>query len=194
MTEIAKAILWLVSTPFGWSVLVIVVAISFIACHAYYIEYNKNNEKLENIINHPGPVEENTDKKYEDFNALSNKELRDAALDLAKNMYSFAANHMEAVHNSLHRSLPNYATEDQQNAAWEKKQISFHQHCAKFSTEFMTRYRPDAVAIRHEMASRLGIFPPYENLDDALDRGMLTGANPVANAADLISELARRLS
>lgn len=191
MKELEKAVDWLTSQPSGWSVLLFVFVVVVLLIHSYLFINKEIQSK--NQTHYPEPVEEKIDNKYENFNTLSNNELRDAALDLASRMYAFGANYHGNSRNNIHRSLPMSATEDQRHASWENERISADNHRTQFSTEFMTRYRPDAVAIRHEMARRLGIFPPYKNLDVVLDHGILAGASPVGNAADLISELARRL-
>lgn len=132
------------------------------------------------------------DNGPQDLRLLTNMKLRNEAIDLANNMRVFEANY-HGVSRSLSTNLPRSATEDQRHAQWESDLKKDHQRRAAYETEFKTRFRPLAVAIRHEIARRLGIFPPYDNPDIVLDKGMLAGPSPVSEAADLIDELARRL-
>ena len=140
-----------------------------------------------------------TDVEDATLKSLSNTALRRRATTLAAEMRAFEVNYkatesirmQEQSSRSAMRSKD--MTEEQKSAAWYEDRLRDSGYRAQFRAAFMTRYYQKAVAMRHELSGRLGIFPPYREMSATLDHGMLAGVNPVTEAADLLDSLAAKL-
>jgi hypothetical protein len=70
------------------------------------------------------------------------------------------------------------------------------QHSADAQAEYRGQLWPEAIALRDEMARRVGLLKPYpsDHRSVAIDYGMLAGVSPINEAANYLEELARKLS
>ncbi len=124
---------------------------------------------------------------------LTDTELKSKTLDFADEMRSFEADYQNS-HDATATELSEFASKDGLKDDLENFKDTYEQRQTAFSSEFKSKYRPEAAAVRHEISKRLGFSEPYDEFSPALDHGMLVGANPVTEAADIIEELVRKLA
>ena len=124
---------------------------------------------------------------------LTDTELKSKTLDFADEMRSFEADYQNSRDETA-TELSEFASKDGLKDDLENFKDTYEQRQTAFSSEFKSKYRPEAAAVRHEISKRLGISEPYDEFSPALDHGMLVGANPVTEAADIIEELVRKLA
>ena len=121
--------------------------------------------------------------------------LKEGTMQLAEEMRSFEAGTDKEFVTTLLTTPPAVGqTEEQIEAALDQQSTELVQkHILTWRTYRDRFYRP-ARAFRDELRKRLGIRNPNnEPQIPALDQAVLTGANPITEAADYLVALARRL-
>ena len=121
-------------------------------------------------------------------------ELRAEALEFAKELKDFEAGSDREFVKSLAGSPPVAATESEKDEALDKQSTQLFEQNMRTWRDYRERFYRPARAFRDELRKRLGI----RNLNSepripALDQAELTGAKPIAQAADYLAGLARRL-
>jgi hypothetical protein len=130
-----------------------------------------------------------------ELSALAPAELRDETLDLAKEMKAFeAGSDREFVNTLAGVEAATTATESEHDEALDKQSAELMEHNLRTWRVYRDRFYRPARAFRDELRKRLGI----RNMNSepwipALDRALLVGAKPIAQAADYLAGLARRL-
>jgi hypothetical protein len=126
---------------------------------------------------------------------LAPAELRDEVLQLAKEMKSFEAVADREFVNTLagpHTAI--VVSEAERDEVIDKESTVLVEHNLRTWRAYRERFYGPARAFRGELRRRLGI----RNVNNepripALDQAELTGAKPIAQAADYLAGLARRL-
>ena len=124
---------------------------------------------------------------------LTDTELKSKTLDFVEEIRSFETDYQND-RDEIATELAEFANKESLKDALQNVEDTYEQRQTAFASEFKNKYRPEAVAVRHEISKRLGISEPYDNFSPALDNGMLVGANPVTDAADIIEELVKKLA
>ena len=130
-----------------------------------------------------------------ELSALAPAALRDETLELAREMKSFeAGSDREFVNTLAGAQPPQAATESERDDALDKQSAELFEHSLRTWRAYKERFYRPARAFRNELRKRLGI----RNLNSepripALEKAELTGAKPIAQAADYLAGLARRL-
>ena len=139
-------------------------------------------------INAPDPL-------VEQLKELPPAELRDEVLQLAKEMKSFEAVSDREFVNTLAGAKPIQAvTEAERDEVLDKQSTELLEHNLRTWRAYRERFYRPARAFRDELRKRLGIRNvSREPKIPALDQAQLTGAKPIAQAADYLAGLARRL-
>ncbi len=141
------------------------------------------------------PQSEVVDPLVEVLSELAPAELRDEALQLAKEMKTFEASADREFVKTLAPAQPiQAATEEALEEALDSQSAELMENNLRRGRAFKERFYRPARAFRDELRRRLGI----RNLNSepripALDQAVLTGAKPIAQAADYLAGLARRL-
>jgi hypothetical protein len=136
-----------------------------------------------------------TDPLVEQLKELPPAELREEVLQLAKEMKSFEAVSDREFVNTLAGTKPlNVVTEAEHDEVLDQQSVELMEHNLRTWRAYKERFYRPARAFRNELRKRLGI----RNVNNepkipALDRAELTGAKPIAEAADYLAGLARRL-
>jgi hypothetical protein len=135
------------------------------------------------------------DPLVEQLRELPPEELRDETLQLAKEMKSFEAGSDREFVNTLAGTRPlQVATEAERDEVLDKQSVELMEHDLRTWRAYRERFYRPARAFRDELRKRLGIRNVNsEPRIPALDRAVLTGAKPIAQAADYLAGLARRL-
>ena len=126
---------------------------------------------------------------------LAPAELRDEVLQLAKEMKSFeAVTDREFVNTLAGAQAPIVVTEAERDEVLDQQSAELVEHNLRTWRAYRERFYRPARAFRDELRKRLGI----RNVNNepripALDQAVLTGAKPIAQAADYLVGLARRL-
>jgi hypothetical protein len=143
----------------------------------------------------PVPPAPEVDPLVEQLRELPRAELKEETLQLAAEMRSFEAGSDGAYVSTLlmPRALGTMS-EEERDAAFERESTELiHRHLVTWRVYRERFYRP-ARAFRDELRKRLGIRNPQkEPAIPALDQAALTGAKPITEAADHLTELANRL-
>jgi hypothetical protein len=136
-----------------------------------------------------------TDALVEELKELPPAELRDEVLQLAKEMKSFEAVSDREFVNTLAGTRPlNIVTEAERDEVLDKQSVELMEHNLRTWRAYRERFYRPARAFRNELRKRLGIRNvSREPRIPALDQATLTGAKPIAQAADYLVGLARRL-
>jgi hypothetical protein len=135
------------------------------------------------------------DPLVEELRALPPTQLRDETLELAKEMKTFEAGSDREFVNTLAGVKPLSATSEvDRDEALDKQSAELFEQNLRTWRTYREIFYGRARAFRDELRKRLGI----RNLNSepripALDRAELTGAKPIAQAADYLAGLARRL-
>ena len=124
---------------------------------------------------------------------LSDAELKSKTLDFLDDLRRFEVDY-QLARDSAATELMGAATGETSKEDLLNLQNASEQRQADFSSEFMNKYKPEAMSVRQEISKRLGISDPSDNFSPALDNAILVGANPVADTADVIEELLNRLA
>ncbi|WP_271300618.1 hypothetical protein [Sphingomonas sp. CV7422] len=108
--------------------------------------------------------------------------------ELTRSMREWALDYAERRSATIY--LPSRNREE-----WEEGTRKMMAQSAQDTAEFNERFRPEALALRHEMQRRLGgrYTPAHRHTAVALDHGMLAGVNPVDEAAAYLEDMARQL-
>jgi len=138
---------------------------------------------------------ETTDPLTNQLSALDTAELKIEALQLADEMKRFEAGSDREFVKSLESDpLPAASSEAEKDEAFDQQSSELMEHNLRtWRTYREVFYRP-ARALRDELRRRLGIRNVNgEPRIPALDRAVMAGAKPIAQAADYLAGLARRL-
>jgi hypothetical protein len=121
--------------------------------------------------------------------------LKEGTLQLAEEMRSFeAGTDMEFVNTLLSTPVDANASDAQVEAAIEQQSTELVQRHILTWRAYRDRFYRPARAFRDELRKRLGIRNSTGEPEiPALDNAVLTGANPISDAADYLVALARRL-
>jgi hypothetical protein len=138
---------------------------------------------------------DSTDVLVEELRELAPAELRDETLQLAKEMKSFEAGSDREFVNTLAGAHPvPVASEAERDEVLDKQSAELMEHNLRTWRAYRERFYRPARAFRNELRKRLGIRNVNsEPRIPALDQALLTGAKPIAQAADYLAGLARRL-
>jgi len=136
-----------------------------------------------------------TDPLVEQLKELPPAELREEVLQLAKEMKSFEAVSDREFVNTLAGAKPlTVVTEAERDEVLDQQSAELMEHNLRTWRAYKERFYRPARAFRDELRKRLGIRNVNsEPKIPALDRAALTGARPIAQAADYLAGLARRL-
>ena len=141
------------------------------------------------------PTPDAVDPLVEVLSELAPAELRDEALQLAQEMKSFEATADREFVKTLAPAQPvQAATEEELDEVLDGQSAELMENNLQRGRAYKERFYRPARAFRDELRRRLGI----RNLNSepripALDQAVLTGAKPIAQAADYLAALARRL-
>jgi hypothetical protein len=130
-----------------------------------------------------------------ELSVLPPAELRDETLEFAKEMKTFeAGSDREFVKSLIEPVLAATKTESERDEVIDKQSVELFEHNMRTWRAYRERFYRPARAFRDELRKRLGI----RNLNSepripALDQAELTGPKPIAQAADYLAGLARRL-
>jgi hypothetical protein len=130
-----------------------------------------------------------------ELSVLPPAELRDETLEFAKAMKNFeAGSDREFVNSLAGTQAVATATESEHDEVLDKQSAELFEHNLRTWRAYRERFYRPARAFRDELRKRLGI----RNMNSepripALDQAELTGAKPIAQAADYLAGLARRL-
>ena len=127
--------------------------------------------------------------------SLGTGELRIEALQLADEMKRFeAGSDREFVKSLAGITLPEVASEAEKDEVLDKQSVELVEHNLRTWRTYREHFYRPARALRDELRRRLGIRNVNgEPRIPALDRAVLAGAKPIAQAADYLAGLARRL-
>jgi hypothetical protein len=142
----------------------------------------------------PAPAPE-IDPLVEQLSELPRSELKEETLQLAAEMRSFEAGSDSAYVTTLisPRSLPHMSEEERERELDRESAELVQRHMVTWRIYRERFYRP-ARAFRDELRKRLGIRNPRREPEiPALDQAALTGATPITEAANYLTELANRL-
>ena len=131
-------------------------------------------------------------------NKLSSRdtgELRIETLQLADEMKRFeAGSDREFVKSLAGETLPSVESEAEKDEVLDKQSSELMEHNLRTWRTYREHFYRPARAFRDELRRRLGIRNVNgEPRIPALDRAVLAGARPIAQAADYLAGLARRL-
>jgi hypothetical protein len=143
----------------------------------------------------PIPAAPEVDPLVEQLKELPRAELKEGTLQLAAEMRSFEAGSDGAYVSTLlmPRALGTMSEEERDAALDRESTELIHRHLITWRVYRERFYRP-ARAFRDELRKRLGIRNPQKEPEiPALDQAALTGARPITEAADHLTELANRL-
>jgi hypothetical protein len=130
-----------------------------------------------------------------DLKTLPAAELRDEVLQLADEMKRFeAGSDREFVKSLAGETLPAVLSESEHEEQLDKQSAELLEHNLRTWRTYREHFYRPARAVRDELRRRLGIRNVNsEPRIPALDRALLSGAKPIAQAADYLAGLARRL-
>jgi hypothetical protein len=136
-----------------------------------------------------------TDLLAAELSDLPPAQLRDETLEFAKEMKDFEAGSDREFVNSLAATQPPVgASESERDEILDKQSAELMEHNLRTWRTFKEKFYRPARAFRDELRKRLGIRNVNsEPRIPALDRAELEGARPIAQAADYLAGLARRL-
>ena len=141
------------------------------------------------------PAEPEIDPLVEQLSELPRSELKEETLQLAAEMRSFEAGTDSAYVTTLITPRPHHdLTEEERDREIDRESTELVQrHLVTWRIYRERFYRP-ARAFRDELRKRVGIKNPRREPEiPALDQAALTGAKPITEAADYLTELANRL-
>jgi hypothetical protein len=135
------------------------------------------------------------DPLVEQLKELPPAELREEVLQLASEMKSFEAVSDREFVNTLAGVRPlQVATEAERDEVLDRQSAELMEHNLRTWRAYREKFYRPARAFRDELRKRLGIRNlQKEPRIPALDQAQLTGAKPIAQAADYLAALARRL-
>jgi hypothetical protein len=135
------------------------------------------------------------DPLIEHVKELAPAELREEVLQLAEEMKSFEAVSDREFVKTLAGVPPlEVASEEERDEVLDQQSAELMEHDLRTWRAYKERFYRPARAFRDELRKRLGIRNVQrEPRIPALDQAQLTGARPIAQAADYLAALARRL-
>jgi hypothetical protein len=135
------------------------------------------------------------DPLVEQLKELPPAELRDEVLQLANEMKSFeAVSDREFVNTLAGAKAVQVVTEAERDEVLDQQSTELLEHDLRTWRAYRERFYRPARAFRDELRKRLGIRNvSREPRIPALDQALLIGAKPIAQAADYLAGLARRL-
>ena len=138
---------------------------------------------------------QSTDPLATELSDLPQADLREEALEFAREMKDFEAGSDREFVNSLAAAQPaNAATESERDEMLDKQSAELMEHNLRTWRVYREKFYQPARAFRDELRKRLGIRNVNsEPRIPALDHAELEGAKPIAQAADYLAGLARRL-
>jgi len=200
----ALNILWrghgvLRSSPPVWRFAVVLLVTYMITTFAEFLWLVATGPKFTGFES-PKPVDglspaEAADPLVEELKALPRADLRDETLQFVQELKTFEAGSDKEFVNTLAGVKPLVAaTESERDEALDKQSAELFEHNLQTWRVYREKFYRPARAFRDELRKRLGI----RNLNSepripALDQAQLTGARPIAQAADYLAGLARRL-
>ena len=140
-------------------------------------------------------LRDSVDSLVAELSALPPAELRDETLEFAKELKNFEAGSDREFVKTLAGSEPSaVANESDRDDVLDKQSVELFESNLHTWRVYRERFYRPARAFRDELRKRLGI----RNINSepripALDQAQLTGAKPIAQAADYLAALARRL-
>jgi hypothetical protein len=149
----------------------------------------------ERLAAEPPPAPEPVDPLVETLREVPPAVLKQGTLQLAEEMRTFEAEGDKEFVTTLLTTPPlaNQTDEQLEEALDEQSKELMQSHITTWRTYRDRFYRP-ARAFRDELRRRLGIRNTSNEPNiPALDQAVLTGANPISDAADYLVALARRL-
>lgn len=154
-------------------------------------EIHGNDDDADDVLAQ-APISEADDNLIR-LSHLTDVELKSKTLDIAEEMRSFEADYQNSRDKTTSELTKSTSDEDLKKVL-QKAKDTYEEKQTAFSSEFKSNYGPEAAAVRYEISKRLGSLDASENFNPALDHGVLVGANPVTDAADLIEELVKKLA
>jgi len=135
------------------------------------------------------------DPLVEQLKELAPSELREEVLQLAKEMKSFEAVSDREFVKTLASVPPlEIVSEEERDEVLDQQSVELMEHDLRTWRAYRERFYRPARAFRDELRKRLGIRNlQREPKIPALDQAQLTGSKPIAQAADYLAGLARRL-
>lgn len=136
-----------------------------------------------------------TDPLTNKLSSLDTGELKIETLQLADEMKRFeAGSDREFVKSLAGETLPSVESEAEKDEVLDKQSVELMEHNLRTWRTYREHFYRPARAFRNELRRRLGIRNVNgEPRIPALDRAVLAGAKPIAQAADYLAGLARRL-
>ncbi len=130
-----------------------------------------------------------------ELKSLPAAELRSEALHLADEMKRFeAGSDREFVKSLTGETTPSVVSELERDELLDKQSAELLEHNLRTWRTYREHFYRPARAVRDELRRRLGIRNVNsEPRIPALDRAVMAGARPIAQAADYLAGLARRL-
>jgi hypothetical protein len=143
----------------------------------------------------PVPAVAEIDPLVEQLRELPRAELKEETLQLAAEMRTFEAGSDGAyVSTLLMPPALDGMSEAERDAALDRESTELIQRHLSTWRVYRERFYRPARAFRDELRKRLGIRNPQREPEiPALDQAALTGAKPITEAADHLTELANRL-
>jgi len=140
-------------------------------------------------------VTDGSDPLASELSTLDTAELKIEALQLANEMKRFeAGSDREFVKSLAVDPLPAASSEAEKDEALDKQSAELMEHNLRTWRTYRDVFYRRARALRDELRRRLGIRNVNgEPRIPALDRAVMAGAKPIAQAADYLAGLARRL-
>lgn len=135
------------------------------------------------------------DPLVDELSSLPSGVLQKEALQLAEEMKRFeAGSDREFVKSLVGETLPPVASESERDEILDRQSVELMEHNLRTRRTYREHFYRPARALRDELRRRLRIRNVNgEPRIPALDRALLTGARPIAQAADYLASLARRL-
>lgn len=141
------------------------------------------------------PIPPEVDPLVEQLRAVPAPVLKEGTLQLAEAMRTFEAGSDVAYVSTLlsPRAFETLSDEERDKELDRDSTELIQRHLMTWRAYRDRFYRP-AIAFRNELRNRLGIRNPQKEPElPALDHAALTGAKPITEAADHLTELANRL-
>lgn len=129
-----------------------------------------------------------------DLSRVTRAKLRERAIAYAARMRTFEADRrLRQAELSMTPGVPN-ASEEERLIEWQVRTDRLLREAIKQQKEFRSRIWPEALALEHEIAGRLGRSISNEDMHPvALRRGLIAGISPVADAANYLEIMAHDL-
>jgi len=153
---------------------------------------DETDDEVEDDIPEQSPISAADDRET-GLSHLTDAELKRETLDLVEEIRAFETDYQDSRDETM-TELTDFSNPENLEGALQDVKDTYEKKQAAFSSAFEDKYRPEGVAVRHEISKRLGISEPYNNFNPALDKGMLVGISPLSDAADVIEDLVKKLA